>query len=70
MMSKLADLLFLIGLFLLLIGLVVFAAYVIAPVDADLVQNIHVNRLGGGLLCGVGSVMLFMSYWNDRKLTK
>ena len=68
MFSKLNDLLFLIGLFLILIGSVVMAAYLFGADNADLVQNIHVNRLGGGLLMLVGFVMWLLSYVNDKKL--
>jgi len=68
MLSKLNDLLFLIGLFLILIGSVVMAAYLFGADNADLVQNIHVNRLGGGMLMLVGFVMWLLSYVNDRKL--
>lgn len=53
------DLLFLIGLFLTLIGGVVFATYLLGP--SDLVQNIHVNRLGGGVLLLIGAGMIIGS---------
>lgn len=70
MYAKLSDLLFLIGLFLLLIGSVVMGAYIFAPANADLVQNIHVNRLGGGMLMLVGALMLALSHFNNKKLVK
>ena len=60
MMSKLNDLLFLIGLFLTLIGVVVMGAYLLGP--SDLVQGIHVNLLGGSMLMIIGIVMIGMSY--------
>lgn len=65
MASKLGDLLFLIGLFLLLLGAVVMAAYLFGP--SDVVQNIHVNRLGGGMLLSIGLLMMGLSHWNGRK---
>jgi hypothetical protein len=60
MMSKLNDLLFLIGLFLTLIGGVVMGAYIFG--SSDVVQGIHVNLLGGSMLMTVGIVMIAMSY--------
>lgn len=61
MMSKLDDLLFLIGLFLTLIGGVVLATYFMGP--SDLVQGIHVNRLGGSGLTIIGVSMIAFSYF-------
>jgi aldose 1-epimerase len=68
MMSKLDDLLFLIGLFLTSIGVVVFGTYLFG--GSDLVQNIHVNRLGGGMLLTVGILMIALSAYNSRKIVK
>lgn len=68
MLAKLDDLLFVIGLFLSLIGAVVFGAYLFG--GDDLVQNIHVNRLGGSLLLFIGAGMIGLSYWNDRATAK
>lgn len=65
MFSRLDDLLFLIGLFLLMIGGVVFAAYLFGP--DDLVQGIHVNLLGGGSLSVIGIGMIILSHFNNRK---
>jgi hypothetical protein len=68
MWSKLDDLLFVIGLFLTMIGAVVFGAYLFG--GNDLVQNIHVNRLGGGLLLLIGAGMIALSYWNEAVAAK
>jgi uncharacterized membrane protein YhhN len=68
MLAKLDDLLFVIGLFLFLIGGVVFSTYLFG--GNDLVQNIHVNRLGGGVLLLVGVSMIGLSYWNERSAAK
>jgi hypothetical protein len=68
MLAKLDDLLFVIGLFLTMIGAVVFGAYLFG--GNDLVQNIHVNRLGGGLLLLIGTGMIGLSYWNEKALVK
>ncbi len=64
-MTKLDDLLFLIGLFLTLIGGVVFGTYLFGP--DDVVQTIHVNRLGGAMLLLVGILMITLSLFNNRK---
>ncbi len=64
-MNKLDDLLFIIGLFLTLIGAVVFGTFLFGP--DDVVQTIHVNRLGGSMLLLVGLSMVALSFWNDRK---
>lgn len=61
MMSKLDDLLFLIGLFLTLIGGVVLATYFLGP--SDLVQGIHVNRVGGSGLTVIGIGMIALSHF-------
>ncbi len=63
-MTKLDDLLFLIGLFLTLIGAVVFGTYLFGP--DDVVQTIHVNRLGGGMLLSVGVIMILMSVLSHK----
>ncbi len=55
-MSKLKDLLFIIGLFLSLIGAIVLSTYFLG--GSDSVQGVHVNLLGGGSLLGVGLSML------------
>jgi putative Mn2+ efflux pump MntP len=68
MASKLNDLLFLIGLFLVLIGGVVLGTYFSGL--NDLVQNIHVNLLGGSLLVSVGGMMIVLSFWNNRDQAK
>lgn len=59
MLNKMTDLLFIIGLFLTLIGGVVFATYLMGP--SDLVQGIHVNRLGGIVMCIIGIGMIIGS---------
>lgn len=67
-MAKLDDLLFVIGLFLTLIGAVVFGTYLFG--GNDLVQNIHVNRLGGSMLLIIGIGMIGLSYWNEAVAAK
>jgi hypothetical protein len=65
MTRRLDDLLFLIGLFLTLIGGVVFGTYLFG--GDDLVQNIHVNRLGGLSLLGIGIAMMVFSYVLEKR---
>lgn len=64
-MSKLDDLLFVIGLFLTIIGVLVLGTSFLGP--SDLVQGIRVNLLGGGALTIVGVSMIVGSYIRDQK---
>lgn len=61
MLNKLNDLLFVIGLFLTVIGVIVFLTGAIG--GNDLVQGIRVNLLGGGMLSGVGVAMILRSHF-------
>ncbi len=60
MNSKLYDLLFLIGLFLTLIGAVVLGTFLLGP--SDVVQGIRVNLLGGSMLTLIGVSMIIGSF--------
>lgn len=60
MMNKLNDLLFVIGLFLSVIGVIVFLTG--AVTNNDLVQGIRVNLVGGGMLSVVGTGMILRSF--------
>jgi hypothetical protein len=64
MLSRLENLLFVIGLFLFSIGGVVFMSHFFG--GSDLVQTIHVNRLGGGMLVTVGIVMIGLSFREEQ----
>ncbi len=61
MMNKLNDLLFVIGLFLTIIGVIVFLTGAIT--NNDLVQGIRVNLIGGGMLTVVGVSMILKSHF-------
>jgi hypothetical protein len=60
MMNKLNDLLFVIGLFLTIIGGIVFFTGLIG--GNDLVQGIRVNLLGGGMMAVIGVAMIIRSH--------
>lgn len=60
MMNKLNDLLFVIGLFLTIIGSIVFLTGMISA--NDLVQGIRVNLLGGGVMAVIGIAMIVRSH--------
>ena len=60
-MNKLNDLLFVIGLFLTMIGAIVFITAAIT--NNDLVQGIRVNLVGGGMLSVVGISMILRSHF-------
>ncbi len=60
MLNKMTDLLFIIGLFLTLIGGLVFATYLMGP--SEVVQGIHVNRLGGIVMGLIGISMMIGSF--------
>ncbi|HXH29208.1 MAG TPA: hypothetical protein VNJ01_00180 [Bacteriovoracaceae bacterium] len=66
MSSKLYDLLFLIGLFLTLIGVIVLGTFFMGP--SDVVQGIRVNLLGGSVMTFVGAVMIVGSFYNKDKM--
>ena len=61
MINKLNDLLFVIGLFLTIVGLIVFLTGAISA--NDLVQGIRVNLLGGGMMSVVGIAMILKSHF-------
>lgn len=61
MMNKLNDLLFVIGLFLTIIGVIVFLTGLIG--GADLVQGIRVNLVGGGMMTVIGVAMIARSHF-------
>ena len=60
MLNKLNDLLFVIGLFLTIIGAIVLLTGLIA--GNDLVQGIRVNLLGGGMMTVIGVAMIIRSH--------
>lgn len=60
MMNKLNDLLFVIGLFLTIIGAIVFLTGLVG--GNDLVQGIRVNLLGGGMMTVIGVSMIVRSH--------
>ncbi len=60
MMNKLNDLLFVIGLFLSIIGGIVFLTGIVS--GNDLVQGIRVNLVGGGMLSVIGVAMIIRSH--------
>ncbi len=60
-MNKLNDLLFVIGLFLTIIGVIVFLTGAIT--NNDLVQGIRLNLVGGGMLAVVGVSMILKSHF-------
>lgn len=64
MNSKLYDLLFVIGLFLTLIGSVVLGTFFMGP--SDVVQGIRVNLLGGSCLTFIGVSMIVGSFFTDK----
>lgn len=66
MTSKLYDLLFLIGLFLTLIGVVVLGTFLMGP--SDVVQGIRVNLLGGSVITVIGVSMIVGSFYNTDKM--
>lgn len=59
MMNRLNDLLFVIGLFLTLIGSLVLIAAFTGP--SDLVHGVRVNLTGGGAILFVGLCMIVRS---------
>ncbi len=61
MLNKLNDLLFVIGLFLTIIGVIVFLTGAIT--NNDLVQGIRVNLVGGGMLSVIGIAMILRSHF-------
>ncbi|MFL5785001.1 MAG: hypothetical protein ACJ76H_10350 [Bacteriovoracaceae bacterium] len=60
MLQKLNDLLFVIGLFLTIIGLIVFFTGIVS--QNDLVQGIRVNLFGGGMMSVIGFGMVARSF--------
>ena len=60
MMNKLNDLLFVIGLFLTIIGAIVLFTGIVS--GNDLVQGIRVNLLGGGMMTVIGVAMIIRSH--------
>lgn len=60
MIAKLNDLLFVIGLFLSLIGLIVLGTSLLGP--SDVVHGIRVNLMGGLALSVIGIAMIIGSY--------
>jgi hypothetical protein len=61
MMNKFNDLLFVIGLFLSIIGGIVLLTGLVG--GNDLVQGIRVNLVGGGMLTIVGVAMILRSHF-------
>lgn len=61
MMNKLNDLLFVIGLFLTIIGGIVLLTGLISA--NDLVQGIRVNLVGGGMMAIIGVAMILRSHF-------
>jgi hypothetical protein len=59
-MEKLNDLLFVIGLFLGIIGVIVLGTHVFG--GNDIVQGIRVNLLGGSVLTLTGTMMIVKSF--------
>ncbi len=68
MLNKMTDLLFIIGLFLTIIGGLVLGTFFMGP--SDLVQGIHVNMFGGGMMALVGISMLLASHFRKVDDTK
>ncbi len=62
-MNKLNDLLFVIGLFLTIIGGIVLLTGITGGGN-DLVQGIRVNLLGGGMLTVIGLAMIVRSHFS------
>lgn len=62
MMQKLSDLLFVIGLFLTIIGGIVLLTGLTGGGN-DLVQGIRVNILGGSMLTVIGVAMILRSHF-------
>ena len=62
MMKKLSDLLFVIGLFLTIIGGIVLLTGLTGGGN-DLVQGIRVNLLGGSMLTFTGVAMILRSHF-------
>ena len=62
MMKKLSDLLFVIGLFLTIIGGIVLLTGLTGGGN-DLVQGIRVNLLGGSMLAVTGVAMILRSHF-------
>lgn len=60
-MNKFNDLLFVIGLFLSIIGGIVLLTGLVG--GNDLVQGIRVNLVGGGMLTIVGVAMILRSHF-------
>lgn len=58
-MNRLHDLLFVIGLFLTIIGGIVLVTGIVGP--SDLVQGVRVNLLGGGVITVIGISMILGS---------
>ncbi len=63
MMNKLNDLLFVIGLFLSIIGGIVLLTGITGGGN-DLVQGIRVNLLGGSILTVIGVAMIVRSHFS------
>lgn len=61
MLNKLNDLLFVIGLFLTIIGGIVLLTGLVS--GNDLVQGIRVNLVGGGMLTVIGVAMILRSHF-------
>jgi hypothetical protein len=61
MIQKLNDLLFVIGLFLTTVGTIVFLTGL--SKGNDLVQGIHVNLVGGGMMLVIGIAMIVRSHF-------
>jgi len=62
-MSKLTDLLFIIGLFLTIISCILLGTHFFGP--SDVVQGIRVNLLGGGVMGLIGVSMIARSFYNS-----
>lgn len=64
-MNRLHDLLFVIGLFLSIIGGIVVLTSFLG--GSDVVQGIRVNLLGGGVMLVIGSSMIARSVFGKRE---
>lgn len=64
LIHKLSDLRFVIGLFLVIIGVLVLGTYFF-PSNAE-TKGIQVNLLGGAMLAVTGGVLLFTSRFKEE----
>lgn len=67
-MQKMTDLRFVIGLFLSLLGVLVLGSYLFG--GSDLVQGVHLNLVGGGMLLIVGLLLGGSCFLGESPNTK